>query len=65
MDRYRVIDIDGARIYFDDHAWALIRSSNTQPRLSLRFEAQTEKQLAMIKNEVRRELIKYLPEIDF
>ena len=65
IEKYRVIDIDGARIYFDDHAWALIRASNTQPRLSLRFEAQTEKQLAMVKNEVRRELIKYLPDVGF
>jgi phosphomannomutase/phosphoglucomutase len=65
IEKYRVIDIDGARIYFDAHAWALIRASNTQPRLSLRFEAQTEKQLAMVKNEVRRELIKYLPDVGF
>jgi phosphomannomutase/phosphoglucomutase len=65
IDKYRVIDIDGARIYFDDDAWALIRSSNTQPRLSLRFEAKTEKQLSAIKNELRRELAKYLPEVEF
>jgi phosphomannomutase/phosphoglucomutase len=65
IEKYRVIDIDGARIYFEDGAWALIRTSNTQPRLSLRFEARTEKQLATITHELRRELIKYLPEIDF
>ncbi len=65
IDRHRVIDIDGARIYFEDGAWALIRASNTQPRLSLRFEARTEKQLAAIKNELRRELAKYLPDIEF
>jgi len=65
IDRYRVIDIDGARIYFDDGGWALVRASNTQPRLSLRFEASTEKQLTAIKNELRRELVKYLPEVGF
>jgi phosphomannomutase/phosphoglucomutase len=65
IDKYRVIDIDGARVYFEDGAWALIRASNTQPRLSLRFEARTEKQLAAIKNEMRRELLKYLPDVDF
>jgi phosphomannomutase/phosphoglucomutase len=65
IDRYRVIDIDGARIYFDDGAWALIRASNTQPRLSLRFEARTEKQLAANKAELRRELTKYLPDVAF
>jgi phosphomannomutase/phosphoglucomutase len=65
IEKYRVIDIDGARIYFDEHSWALIRSSNTQPRLSIRFEAQTEKQLAAIKNQVRRELVRYLPDVEF
>ncbi|MBN1935754.1 MAG: phosphomannomutase/phosphoglucomutase, partial [Anaerolineae bacterium] len=65
MGTRRVIDLDGARIYFDEHAWALIRSSNTQPRLSIRFEAQNEKQLAQIKAEVKRELSKYLPDVEF
>jgi phosphomannomutase/phosphoglucomutase len=65
LDKCRVIDIDGARVYFEDGAWALVRASNTQPRLSLRFEARTEKQLAMVKNEMRRELGNYLPEVDF
>jgi phosphomannomutase/phosphoglucomutase len=64
IDRYRVIDLDGARIYFDDHAWALIRAANTQPRLSLRFEARTDKQLAAIKSELQKELVKYLPEVE-
>jgi phosphomannomutase/phosphoglucomutase len=59
-----VIDIDGARVYFEDGAWALIRASNTQPRLSLRFEARSEKQLSAIKGEMRRELQKYLPDVD-
>jgi len=33
-----VIDIDGARVLFDD-GWGLVRASNTQPALVLRFEA--------------------------
>jgi phosphomannomutase/phosphoglucomutase len=65
IDKYRVIDIDGARVYFEDGVWALIRASNTQPRLSLRFEAHSEKQLTAIKSEMRRELLKYLPDVDF
>jgi phosphomannomutase/phosphoglucomutase len=65
IDKYRVIDIDGARIYFEDGAWALIRASNTQPRLSLRFEARSERQLAATKSEMKRELHKYLPDVDF
>jgi len=38
---YRVIDIDGARVYFDDGAWALVRASNTSPsfRCALRAHA--------------------------
>jgi phosphomannomutase/phosphoglucomutase len=64
IDKYRVIDIDGARVYFEDGAWALIRPSNTQPRLSLRFEARSEKQLSAIRGEMERELAKYLPDID-
>jgi phosphomannomutase/phosphoglucomutase len=65
IDKYRVIDIDGARVYFEDGTWALIRASNTQPRLSLRFEARSEKQLAAIKGEMRRELQRFLPDVDF
>jgi len=35
-----VIDVDGARVLFGD-GWGLIRASNTQPILVLRFEART------------------------
>jgi phosphomannomutase/phosphoglucomutase len=41
LGRERVIDIDGARILFD-HGWGLVRASNTQPALVVRFEADTE-----------------------
>jgi phosphomannomutase/phosphoglucomutase len=43
-DRYEVIDIDGVRVRFAD-GWGLIRASNTQPALVLRFEAQSVEQL--------------------
>ena len=39
-----VVDIDGARVNFGD-GWGLIRASNTQPVLVLRFEAQSEARL--------------------
>jgi phosphomannomutase/phosphoglucomutase len=45
---YRVIDIDGVRVDFDD-GWGLIRPSNTQPVLVLRFEARTEQRLEEIR----------------
>ena len=37
---YDIIDIDGVRVQFPE-GWGLIRASNTQPALVLRFEAQT------------------------
>lgn len=45
---YDVIDIDGVRVDFSN-GWGLIRPSNTQPVLVLRFEAETEKRLEEIK----------------
>jgi len=52
---YRIIDIDGARIEFPD-GWGLIRASNTQPALVLRFEAQTEDRLLEIRALIEGEL---------
>jgi phosphomannomutase/phosphoglucomutase len=48
---YDVIDVDGARIRFAD-GWALIRASNTQPIVVLRFEAAGEQRLGEIRDEV-------------
>ena len=45
---YEVIDVDGARVLFDG-GWGLIRASNTQPVLVLRFEAVDEKRLEAIR----------------
>lgn len=44
-----VIDIDGVRVTFPD-GWGLIRASNTQPILVLRFEAKTQERL----NEIQK-----------
>ncbi|MBP7551032.1 MAG: hypothetical protein KA761_12150 [Gemmatimonadaceae bacterium] len=49
--KYKVSDVDGVRILFDG-GWGLIRSSNTQPILVMRFEADTAKRLAEIQGEV-------------
>ena len=48
---HRIIDIDGVRIVFDD-GWGLVRASNTQPVLVLRFEARSEERLREIRREV-------------
>jgi phosphomannomutase/phosphoglucomutase len=52
---YPIIDIDGVRIPFGD-GWGLIRSSNTQPVLVLRFEAYTPERLNQIKSNVEQVL---------
>ncbi|MGE0087058.1 MAG: phosphomannomutase/phosphoglucomutase [Desulfococcaceae bacterium] len=54
-ERYNVIDIDGVRVLFDD-GWGLVRASNTQPALVLRFEALSEKRLSEIRNLVEKVL---------
>ena len=48
---YKVIDVDGARIEFKE-GWALVRASNTQPVLVLRFEAENEQFLTQLKEKV-------------
>ena len=52
-----VIDIDGVRVLFED-GWGLIRASNTQPALVLRFEAMSEKRLAEIRELIESALEK-------
>jgi phosphomannomutase/phosphoglucomutase len=48
---FSIIDVDGVRVQFTD-GWGLVRASNTQPVLVLRFEAMTEKRLQEIKGLV-------------
>jgi len=49
--RQNVIDIDGVRVLFPD-GWGLVRASNTQPALVLRFEALSNQRLGEIRKEV-------------
>jgi phosphomannomutase/phosphoglucomutase len=46
-----VIDIDGARVKFP-HGWALVRASNTQPSLVVRYEADSQEELERIQAQV-------------
>jgi phosphomannomutase/phosphoglucomutase len=48
---HEVIDVDGVRVLFGD-GWGLLRSSNTQPVLVLRFEARTQERLDEIRDEM-------------
>src|SRR5262245_41832646 len=59
--RFQTIDIDGARILFPG-GWGLVRASNTNPYLTLRFEAQTAAELAAMKQIVYSALGKH-PEV--
>jgi phosphomannomutase/phosphoglucomutase len=52
---YHVIDIDGARVLFPD-GWGLVRASNTQAILVLRFEATSEESLKGIQDLIMAKL---------
>ena len=60
---YDTIDIDGARVLFGD-GWGLVRASNTQPVLVLRFEAKTKDGLQEIIEIFKAKLQEY-PSVKF
>ena len=49
--RHKVVDVDGVRAIFE-HGWGLVRASNTQPVLVMRFEATSDKLLADYRAEL-------------
>jgi phosphomannomutase/phosphoglucomutase len=53
---YDIIDVDGVRIQFPE-GWGLVRASNTQPALVLRFEARSAQKLneyrAIVEGKLR------------
>jgi len=55
---YEVIDINGARVLFED-GWGLVRASSNLPALVLRFEAKTEDQLKEIEQIFRDKLSRF------
>ncbi|MCY7375695.1 MAG: phosphomannomutase/phosphoglucomutase [Pyrinomonadaceae bacterium] len=56
-----VITIDGARILFEN-GWGLVRASNTQAILVLRFEADSEENLSKIRETVEERVGKLIAE---
>jgi len=60
--RMEVIDIDGMRAVYPD-GWGLVRASNTQPALVLRFEALTEARLEEIQTKIETDLKTIIQEI--
>ncbi len=57
--RYETIDTDGARVLFPGGAWGLVRASNTNPYLTLRFEARTDAEIEAMKRVIYGALRKY------
>ena len=49
--RREIIEVDGVRVLFEK-GWGLVRASNTQPILVLRFEAETPELLQQYRDEV-------------
>ncbi len=58
---HQVITLDGARVTFD-HGWGLVRASNTQPAITMRFEARTKADLVAIMQDFDQRLARY-PEV--
>jgi len=56
--------IDGVRVDYPT-AWGLVRSSNTMPSLTLRFEASTMDGLNKIQQQFKQQIIRLNPEINF
>ena len=49
--KHRVVDVDGVRVPFKE-GWGLVRASNTQPVLVMRFEASSENLLRQYRKEI-------------
>ena len=60
--QYEVVTVDGARVIFDS-GWGLVRASNTQPAVTLRFEAYTREQISSYMQVFKAQLSRY-PQID-
>lgn len=57
-EKYKVVDINGARVYTND-GWGLVRASSNTPTLVLRFEAKTQESLEKIKSIFKQKLDKF------
>ncbi len=57
----KVIDINGARVVFDD-GWGLVRASSNLPELVIIFEAKTEERLMKIRELFRDKILAH-PEV--
>lgn len=58
---YKAVTIDGVRVLFED-GWGLVRASNTQAILVLRFEAESEDRLNEIRSLIETKLDEFMNE---
>jgi len=61
-DKYEVIDVDGMRVNLPG-GWGLLRASNTQPVVVMRFEADSDQRLNEIQLEIETVLHKELKKL--
>lgn len=59
---FEVLDIDGARLVYPD-GWGLVRASNTQGALVLRFEAESAERLDEIRRGMEKPLVDWIGEM--
>lgn len=57
-ENYKVVDINGGRVYIDD-GWGLVRASSNTPTLVLRFESKTQEGLEKIKSIFKQKLNRF------
>jgi phosphomannomutase / phosphoglucomutase len=62
QEKFDVNTVDGARAAFQD-GWGLVRASNTQPAITMRFEARTRPQLVEYMEFFDR-LLDVYPQVD-
>jgi phosphomannomutase/phosphoglucomutase len=59
---YEIVDVDGVRALFEN-GWGLLRASNTQPAITMRFEAYTRPQIVEYMKRFKTQLDRY-PQVD-
>ncbi len=61
-EKYKIVDVDGARAMFEQ-GWGLVRASNTQPAITLRFEAYTRPEIVRYMT-IFNDMLKAYPQVN-
>lgn len=62
FENAKIITVDGLRVEFE-YGWGLVRASNTTPNLVLRFEGNTQEDLASIQQAFKKAMLKVDPNL--